>query len=129
MTEQIVIAVVVRGDEFLLCHRVPTRRWYPDVWDLPGGHVEEGEEPAAALVRELHEELDIRVDEGMEPLVGVSFDNVDALVWVITNWAGEVRNAAPDEHDEIGWFRAGDLDGLEMADPQIVRLCELALNA
>ena len=26
------------GERILLCHRRPDRAWYPDVWDLPGGH-------------------------------------------------------------------------------------------
>ncbi|GAA2693767.1 hypothetical protein GCM10010412_085480 [Nonomuraea recticatena] len=42
---RIVTAVLRDGDRVLLCHRSAGRRWYPDVWDLPGGHVEEGEDP------------------------------------------------------------------------------------
>ncbi|WP_433427484.1 NUDIX hydrolase [Nonomuraea sp. CA-141351] len=37
---RIVTAVLRDGDRVLLCHRSAGRRWYPDVWDLPGGHVE-----------------------------------------------------------------------------------------
>ncbi|MGV9763186.1 NUDIX domain-containing protein [Micromonospora tulbaghiae] len=40
---RIVTAVLRDGDRVLLCHRSAGRRHYPDVWDLPGGHVEEGE--------------------------------------------------------------------------------------
>jgi 8-oxo-dGTP pyrophosphatase MutT (NUDIX family) len=36
--------------------------WYPDLWDLPGGHVGENELEAQALTRELWEELGIRVE-------------------------------------------------------------------
>ena len=39
-----VAGVLVRGTEVLLGHRSPGRRWYPDVWDLPGGHVEPGDQ-------------------------------------------------------------------------------------
>src|SRR5215469_16567881 len=39
---RIVTAVLRDGDRVLLCHRSAGRRWYPDVWDLPGGHVEGG---------------------------------------------------------------------------------------
>jgi 8-oxo-dGTP pyrophosphatase MutT (NUDIX family) len=39
----------------LLVHRTPARRWCPDWWDLPGGHVEEGESAETALTREQEE--------------------------------------------------------------------------
>jgi 8-oxo-dGTP diphosphatase len=41
----------------LLCHLAPAWRWYPDVWDFPGGHVEPEERPEEALRREIAEEL------------------------------------------------------------------------
>jgi 8-oxo-dGTP diphosphatase len=48
-----------RGGRVLLLHRTSTRRWYPDCWDLPGSHVEDGEMPDSALHRELVGELGI----------------------------------------------------------------------
>ncbi len=35
----VVAGVLVRGDAVLMTHRSPSRRWYPGVWDLPGGDV------------------------------------------------------------------------------------------
>jgi 8-oxo-dGTP pyrophosphatase MutT (NUDIX family) len=52
-----VTAALVREGRVLLVHRSPNRRAYPDVWDLPGGHIETGETELAALTREMHEEL------------------------------------------------------------------------
>ncbi len=117
------MAVIVRGDEFLLCHRHPDREFYPDVWDLPGGHIEDGEPPHDALARELFEELGIRTRPEPEPLVGVQFGEIEAHVWRISVWHGEVINAAPDEHDELRWFRGEDLTALDVADPAVAALC------
>jgi 8-oxo-dGTP diphosphatase len=60
---EIVAALLMRSGRVLLCHRSGDRRWYPDVWDLPGGHVEDGEPPIQALARELKEELGIRIQQ------------------------------------------------------------------
>jgi 8-oxo-dGTP diphosphatase len=61
MAEAIVAGAMIKDGRVLLCHRSPHRRWYPDVWDLPGGHVELGETPTEALKRELLEELSVSV--------------------------------------------------------------------
>ncbi|MGO9900150.1 MAG: NUDIX domain-containing protein [Solirubrobacteraceae bacterium] len=46
-------AILIRAGRVLLCHRSPERRWSPGVWDLPGGHIEPGEAPGAAVAREV----------------------------------------------------------------------------
>src|SRR5215475_430063 len=57
-----IVAVILRqADQVLLCHRATTRRWYPDVWDFPGGHVERDERPEDALRREISEELGVEL--------------------------------------------------------------------
>jgi 8-oxo-dGTP diphosphatase len=54
-------ALLVRAGQLLLERRPPDARVTPGVWDIPGGHVEVGESPQAALVRELREELGLEV--------------------------------------------------------------------
>lgn len=54
---------------------------FPDYWDLIGGHVEEGETPEDALVREVKEELDIDLKEYSffkiyECLTGDAYENI-----------------------------------------------------
>lgn len=116
MTARIVAAVLRAGDRVLLCHRSAGRRWYPDVWDLPGGHVDDGESPAAALVRELREELGIVVAEPAgPPWREVVTDGVHMRIWVLEEWTGTPVNVAPDEHDAVGWFDAARLAELRLA--------------
>ena len=113
---RIVTALLRDGDRVLLCHRSPRRRWYPDVWDLPGGHVEPGELPGAALARELREELgiDIAVPSG-PPVQEVRADTFDMQIWLIEAWTGSPVNVAPDEHDAIAWFTEDALGELSLA--------------
>jgi 8-oxo-dGTP diphosphatase len=61
-----IAAIILENDngEFLLALR-DNKSWipYPNHWDLIGGHVEEGETPEEALIREVKEELDIELTE------------------------------------------------------------------
>lgn len=61
MMEEIAIAALVRDGSLLLGHRHPARRWYPDCWDLIGGHLEPGEEPLDAVRRERREEIAVDI--------------------------------------------------------------------
>jgi 8-oxo-dGTP diphosphatase len=113
---RVVCAALVRDGRVLLGHRSAGRRWYPDVWDLPGGHVEDGEAPAAALVREVREELGVLIDvPAGTPDAVLEADGLHLSVWVVRRWDGEVVNAAADEHDELRWVEAAELAGLRLA--------------
>jgi 8-oxo-dGTP diphosphatase len=97
-------AVLVNSDRVLLCHRHPDRRWYPNVWDVPGGHIDVGESPADAVRRELLEELgvSIRLDDTTPWRVYKLAPDLTLHAWVATDWSGTVTNLAPEEHDEPG---------------------------
>jgi 8-oxo-dGTP pyrophosphatase MutT (NUDIX family) len=113
----------------ILVHRLPSRDWAPDTWDLPGGHVEQAESESEALSREMHEEIGVTVDPAMMSLVArLSGPNFDVGYYRVDSWVGEPRNAAPEEHSEVGWFSAADLADLVFSDPEIlaVVLAELA---
>lgn len=59
----VVAAVIRRGGRIMLCQRRPGAH-NGLKWEFPGGKIEPGESPEAALARELMEELDIRVEVG-----------------------------------------------------------------
>lgn len=85
---RVVAAILHSGNRVLLCHRAPNRRWYPDVWDFPGGHVEDGERPAQALRRELTEEIGVDVGVVVDtPVLHLIDDGTgfDLSVWHITS--------------------------------------------
>ncbi len=113
-----VCALLVRDDRMFLVHRRPDRQWFPNVWDLPGGHVESGETRAAALVRELREEIGVEIEPPRDEPILRLVDGLDLTVWLIKEWSGEVANAAPDEHDSVGWFALDDALALEVADEE-----------
>ena len=110
-------AVLRRDGRLLLCLRSSTRADHPSVWDLPGGHVDDGETPLEAISRELHEELDIEIDpDATQRLETCIRPTVVFDVFVIDQWNGVVRNAAPDEHEDLRWVDLAELDRLQLAD-------------
>jgi 8-oxo-dGTP diphosphatase len=134
-TQRIVAAILIEGGRVLLVRRAEARRWYPNMWDLPGGHVETGESEGQAVVRELREELGIDVSAPTgEPLKRL-YDRdvskgfmVDLSVWLVPSWTGVVRNTSPAEHRDLRWVSPGELSGMELAHPEYVRVVGSVVN-
>lgn len=130
----VVVGALVDADRILLGHRHPSRRWYPNVWDLPGGHVEQGETEVHALIRELREELDVRVlERDVVAVADLHLGNdtgsdLTLGIWRVLDWQGPIMNRAPDEHDLLGWFAAGDLAGLALAHKDYQPLLQQLLD-
>lgn len=123
----IAVAALVRDGRVLLAHRRPSRRWYPDCWDLVGGHVEPGELPEDAVRRECLEELGVTVLDPTPFPMTISDPTVEMHAFVVTRWDGRIVNAEPEEHDDLGWFGLGDLPGLTMAHPALPAVLRVLL--
>lgn len=125
----VVVGLLRRNGHVLLCHRHPQRRWYPNVWDLPGGHVEPHENPLDALDRELREELGIVIATREEPPdFHLRDGDLQLRGWIIDAWVGEPANLAPDEHDRIAWHSQAEVRTLALAHPRYVALIDRALQ-
>ncbi len=119
MTEQpprpriaVVAAVLQQPDgRFLLAQRPPGKA-YAGYWEFPGGKIEDDETPAAALSRELHEELGIGVISAYPWLIR-EFDYPHAAVRLnffrVRAWSGELQGR---EAQAFAWQR---LDAIDVA--------------
>ncbi len=111
----VVAGLLVDANKVFLCHRSASHPWYPSVWDLPGGHVEENEVPPVALVRELHEELGIVIPEPTDPAFAqLQQPDFDCRIWVVREWIG-IPHIASDEHDDVGWWHLEATEDLLLA--------------
>jgi 8-oxo-dGTP diphosphatase len=100
------------------------------VWDLPGGHVEEGESPEQALLRELHEELGVRGTPRFGGLVSrLENRELHLMIHVVRHWEGTPVNRARDEHDQIRWFNAAQIPHLPMGHAALPAIIEDALRS
>lgn len=97
---EVVAAVIRRGSKVLLASRPADKP--PAGWEFPGGKVEPGETPDAALIREIHEELGVRVIPGAE-LAALRSGRVD--LHFIAAELPENEIPAPREHQQLFWVR------------------------
>ncbi len=112
----VVAAALVDDRGRVLLQRRPPGKQMADLWEFPGGKVEAGETPEAALVRELAEELGIRVEPvSLTPLAFASASLGDRhlllLLYVIRDWNGEPVAL---EASALAWLRPGEMDDVAM---------------
>lgn len=126
---EVAAAVIERPDgEFLLACR-PEGKPYPGYWEFPGGKIEPGEDPRAAIVRELKEELGIEVREATPWITRVyayTHATVRLHFYRVSAWDGEPQ---PLEDQAIAWQRAGATDVSPMLPANAPVLSALALPA
>jgi 8-oxo-dGTP diphosphatase len=133
MSHEVVAALIVRSQKILLGHRAATRAFYPNVWDVFGGHVEPGEQHEQTLIRELQEELGITPTH-WSYLNGIAFpsepDNpVTVYLYLVTDWTGTPTNRQLEEHSTIGWFSLEQATQLQLAHPDYPTIFARYLNS
>ena len=99
-------AVITRPDGSFLVGQRAADTFYPGYWEFPGGKVEAGETPREALIRELHEELDMEVLEAWPWLTRehvYEHAHVNLHFFEVPAWKGEIRDHV---HAALSWQRA-----------------------
>jgi 8-oxo-dGTP pyrophosphatase MutT (NUDIX family) len=115
------VAALIRDEDgrILLVQHVEGR------WQLPGGAIDPGERPAAAMQRECLEEAGITVEPiriaGVYggPEYTITYANGDEAGWVVTVFEARIGagdpSASDDETQAVGWFRPDEIEALELA--------------
>ena len=105
--------VVVRDGAVILLHNAR------DEWELPGGKLERGEDPASCVAREISEEVGWPVTTGPILDAWVYQIRPDLDVLIVTYGCHPGSAAAPvvsAEHTAAGMFRAGEVGALRMPE-------------
>lgn len=123
-----VAVALVDGDGRLLVQQRPEGKSMAGLWEFPGGKLEPGETPEAALVRELGEELAIDVETAcLAPACFASDALGDRhlllLLYVCRKWRGTPQAI---HASALRWVRPVELHGLAMppADKPLIGLLE-----
>jgi 8-oxo-dGTP diphosphatase len=114
------VALIDRDGRVLLAQR-PEGKPMAGLWEFPGGKIEAGETPEAALIRELGEELDINTAAScLAPLTFASHSYDDfhllMMLFVCRKWEGHPK---PVEGGQLKWVRASALRDYPMPPADI----------
>ena len=119
-TIHVVAAIIVDGSRFFA-----TQRGYgdwKDYWEFPGGKIEPGETPEAAMHREILEELDTEITVG-EKITTIEYDypefhlSMDCFLAHIVEGSLVLK-----EHEAARWLKKNELDSVKWlpADQTII---------
>ncbi|WP_172331594.1 8-oxo-dGTP diphosphatase MutT [Mangrovicoccus sp. HB161399] len=113
--------VLVDSDGRVLVTQRPEGKAMAGLWEFPGGKVEPGETPEAALIRELQEELGIDTQAScLAPLTFAShsYDSFHLLMptFVCRRWQGTPSGR---EGQAMKWVRPKDLRALAMPEADL----------
>ena len=117
-------AALIDAQGRVLIAQRPAHKALGGLWEFPGGKVEPGESPEAALVRELREELDLTVEpDALDPFAFASHAYPDfhllMPLYLAAKWQGEPRLNA-DAAQAIAWVRARELRDYPMPPADVV---------
>lgn len=118
MATVVVAAAVVRDGERLLLTRRPSGTHLAGLWEFPGGKLEPGESPEAALVRECREECGI--DVIVEDVLDVAFHRYPTKDVLLLFYACRLGAAREVEHIEVvdhAWVLPSELRSYELPPP------------
>ena len=102
-------------EKLFLPRRAKTKKFWPDVYELPGGHVDFGETFEHALIREVKEEFSMNIKLG-DPYYLFTYDNhvkgshsVEVIYYA--KFIDPIENIKlhPDDHSEYKWLSEEEL--------------------
>jgi 8-oxo-dGTP diphosphatase len=117
----VVACALVDVDKRVLIAQRPPDKALAGFWEFPGGKLDPGERPEQALIRELHEEIGITVQEAcLAPLTFAShaYDDFHLLMplYICRRWEGQVMAR---EGQTLAWVRANRLREYNMPPADI----------
>lgn len=120
-------------EKVFLPKRADTKKFLPSVYEIPGGHIDFGEDVVIGLKREIMEEFGMEISVG-DPFASFTYTNkikgshsVEVIYFAKFISPLEDIVLHPDDHSEFGWFAADEIEWVMTEnkrgdDPEIVAL-------
>jgi 8-oxo-dGTP diphosphatase len=112
----IIVHTVIKNkeDKILLIKRASHVEALPNLWDIPGGTLEDGEDPVKGAIREVAEETGLVIDS---PSLCAYTSNIDKdknkhFIRLIFHIKIEPNSITidPNEHSEYAWINKADIN-------------------
>lgn len=120
--QQVITACAFIHDNFdgvekiFLPKRAASKKFLPGAYELPGGHIDFGEEIVDGLKREIQEEFGMHISVG-DPFAAFTYVNEikgshSIEVIFFARFEGDVQNIQlnPEDHSEYGWFAENEIE-------------------
>lgn len=112
-----VVCAVIERNGYMLVAQRPPHKLLPLKWEFPGGKVEPGESPAAAIVREIREELgcEVSITRALQPFIHDYKTVVIEMIPFTCVLAPESAEPHPHEHVAIAWVSPTEMRSYDLA--------------
>jgi len=114
------VVVLNSDEETLLLKRSGDSNWMPGKWALPGGHIEKGERPKDAAIRETKEETNLNLN-GINKLE----ERDQVMIYYSTSHSGDIE--IDFEHTDWAWVSYNEIDNYDVT-PKLKQTVKLALD-
>jgi 8-oxo-dGTP pyrophosphatase MutT (NUDIX family) len=112
-------------EKVFLPKRASTKKFLPNVYEIPGGHIDFGEDIVEGLKREINEEFGMNISVG-DPFAAFTYKNdikgshsIEVIYFATFNEPIEDISIDPEDHSEYGWFAENELDKVTDANKTI----------
>ncbi len=115
-----VVGAIIRNDaQEVLCALRSSTMSLPNLWEFPGGKIEEGEQPKETLKREIMEELGCNIE--VYGLVENTTYDYGSVIINLQTYCARIVSGAPvaTEHAALLWLPAANLESLVWAPADI----------
>ncbi len=130
MNKGIIVHTVILNDkkEILILQRATQETVYPNMWDIPGGTLRDGEDPAVGALREIREETGLQVDDlrlfSYTSNVDKTKDTQFIRLIFFASYVGEEVKVDSNEHQDYKWINPAQIHTIATVDylPKIIEL-------
>lgn len=124
-TNIVVVGFIVRDNKIFIAKRSATKKFSPDKYELIGGHLDDGEQPEQALIREIKEEINLDVRVG-RPVGAFTYNDDEGFKVEIAYLCYPLDEKEPkinfDDHSIHKWISHDEITQFEKEDEETVLL-------